>query len=163
MLTNRSLCAHRQSFSRVLRRGVTITAAVVVALVPSMSAEAQGTGGPGTAAQLKGPVRALTEAGITSGGVANSFTTHANSHVVSLVPVAALSGSAGQSHRGSRGRHVLEGVLIGGAAGVVVGLIGDRTGSKSSEGRTTFDHLESLTGPLGAIIGALIGAALPAD
>lgn len=62
-----------------------------------------------------------------------------------------------------RTRHTIEGALIGGAVGVVTGLMVDRVGFRSSEGRGSFDHLEGITGPAGATIGALIGFVIPVN
>lgn len=74
--------------------------------------------------------------------------------------------NAGSSTHTSRAKHVVDGLLIGAAAGWGAGLVLDHsTNRNSSRPCGGCDHIyysmEILTAPLGAVVGGIVGALLP--
>lgn len=113
---------------------------------------------PRLSAPPNGPAEALGRAGV-------SALTPPRAPIGSTTPVvdSDLVPRDTSGHHGSRAHHVAVGAMIGGATGLLFGLVVDRMWFGSSDGRGHFHNLWLVTVPLGAGIGALIGMVPQAD
>lgn len=68
-------------------------------------------------------------------------------------------------HHASRAHHAVVGALVGGAVGLVIGVIGDRPGAigTGEMAHGSWHNLWLITAPFGAAGGAMVGALLPSD
>lgn len=173
--TSRDECAtSRMRFSRVRTHGwlaVLITAALV--LLPPAALHGQKVG-HSTSAPSSGPFEEVAHAGIG----ALMLSPHASlgygmvlEHDAAFAPSAAsvevgadIAQRDTSAHHGSRAHHAVVGALIGAAVGTGFGIAADRPWLGVGESRHGhFNNLWLVTTPLGALVGATVGAFTPAD
>lgn len=111
----------------------------------------------GAIVPLRGPVEMMGRAGV--GALTSSPAT-----VISAARVEIVEHDTSARH-GSRTHHAAVGALIGGAVGLVIGVVGDRPGAIGTGelAHGSWHNLWLITAPIGAAVGALIGTAWPAD